>query len=857
MSCRTTPAGSAFTSYARFANGSVLSDVATLSTFHRLRSLYQGRSPEDRRAYTDEDYRGLIQRQMERVRNLRNLSEARRESMLARLQQAYDDPNLPDQSTLYALFNLNPTIRSRGNAQDRFISNYAARFEITREEALNRWREIENSIDRSRSAPNPTTFTEENQTLARDMDLPRDPGSVHAMSVMNDELNVREMIVASNAVQRIERSVSDIPVDEKRTITEYGYDPRSGRLEVVVHDNENGEQVFAYRDISEEDYNSHINAGEADFVLWWRDTIHGSSEHAYSTSLEAAQAGRAPRCTVCGQFADMRHSCPVLPEPTRFTSYSGRWTRQDVELPRPADPSNPDAEPGSYHWNYRLPGAMRLREAFQEGPVRVPLSEWMRNWTPDGYEHARLNGSLMAYRTEEGEVAFNVAELNCSCDSYNETGQCRHIDGATMALRRRLIPPQRRPLSSLTPAERAERQAEAERRANERAEQARQAASNDWTRNEETLAEARRTWRSSSEILYSENTEAFEVAFRAASESASNESPNIPYQRENALDGMATRGSGQAFGVEIEYDFPPSMSYHERREANNAIGRELFAAGLASSPSQLGYGASRRLGFRDTHNDGSGNSNWSFERDGSVGGGELVTPAMYDEPETWERLETAIDILKRHGAVTSRKAGAHVHVGTGTYNGDSSKYTELARLMTQHEDVMLRLASDPHRGKHRNTHYTSPLREVPVEGFSDLTQAKRWQGGRTSALNMTSTARQGEDSSKDHVEFRVFDASLHAGALQGQIKTAVAMTNAAARIAGEGPTKRTKEPAGSHSERAKARGRRRLTSEDLAEDTATFRSLLDTLFTRKADKDQLISMFAHTKWSTVSSRRRY
>jgi hypothetical protein len=825
-----------------------MSDVATLSTFHYLRSLHQSRSEDQRRSYTEEDYRSLLQRQMDRVRNLRGVSDSRRESMLARLQQAHDDPSVPDQATLYALFNLNPTIRSRGNAQDRFAGNYARQFGITREEALARWRELEDSIDRSRSAADPHTFTEENIARARELDLPRDSGSVHAMAVMNDELEVREILAAGSAVQRINRDVADIRVDDQRTITEYGYDPRSERLEIVVHDSEHGEQVFAYRNVSEDEYHQHLAAGDDAFQSWWQNTIHGSSAHSYDTALEAAEAGRAPRCTVCGQFADSLHSCPVLPEPRTFGAYTGRWTRQEFTFPTSPDSENPDRNRG---WSYRLPGAMRLRQAFESGPVRVPISEWIRSWSADGYEHARINGDLMAYRTPEGEMAFNVAGLNCSCQAFQDTGQCPHVEGATLAMRRRLIPPQRRPLSSLTPAERAEREAEAARRASERVAAAERAAETDWTRNEETLAEARRTWRQNSEVLYSEDSAGFETVFRAAMESADNESPNIPYQRDNALDGMAQRGSGQAFGVEIEYDFPSSMSYHERRRANEEIGRELYEAGLASSPSQLGYGASRRLGFRDTHTDASGNSNWSFERDGSVGGGELVTPAMYDEPETWERLEKAVEILNRHGAVTSKKAGAHVHVGTGNYQGDSGKYTELARLMTQHEDVMLRIAADPRRGRHRNTHYTSPLRSVPMEGFSDLSQAKRWQGSRTAALNLSSTARPGEDSSKDHVEFRVFDASLHAGALQSQIKTAVAMTNAAARIAGDSPTQRGKEVAGSHADRAKARGRRRLTSEDIAEDTATFRSLLDTLFTRKVDKDQLISVFAHTKWSTV------
>lgn len=850
MSCRTTPAGSAFTSYARFANGSHLSDVATLSTFHYLRSLHQGRDPETRRSYSDEDYRALLRRQLDRVHRLTHLSEARRNSMIARLEQALNDPSTPDQATLYALHNLNPTIRDRGRSQQTFLMEYSRTTGVSYTDALESWRTHENSIDRSRSAANPDTFTDENRARARELGIPQDPGSVHAMAMLDQELEIHDIAQAMSQPQRIERISSNISADGY-TITEHGFDPRSGRLEIVAVDASGETHFWSYRDVSEEDYNWGVGG---DLGAWWSTAIHGNAQHAYANRREAARAGIAPRCAVCGQFANASHACPVLPEPTIFSSYSGRWTRQEVIAPEEALTDANGYTISNGRFQIRLPGAMRIREAFSNGPIRVPISEWFSHFATNAetgdrrYQNARIHGEILAYRNEEGEIAFNVAGLTCSCDAYVNNGSCPHVDMSALALRSRLIPPTRTPARNLTPEERAERIAEAQRLAEA-------AAASDWTRNEETLAEARRTWRRDSEVVYSEDFEAFESAYTAAVERASaSETPSISYMREDALGGMAARGSGQAFGVEIEYDFPSSMGWAERQSANRQIGIELHAAGLASEPTQQGYGASRRYGFRDTHKTRDGVSTWSFERDGSVGGGELVTPAMYDEPETWEKLEKAVEILTRHGAVTSRKAGAHIHVGTASYQGDGSKYTELARLMTQHEDVMLRVAADPNRGTHRNTQYTSPLSEVPVDGFSDVSAAKRWQSSRTRALNLMSVKNTGEDHTGDHVEFRIFDSSLNAGTIQAQIRTAVAMTNAAARIAGEGPTARKKEVAGSHADRAKARGRRRMTSEDIKEDTSTFRSLLDTLFTRKADKDQLIEVFAHTKWVKRSGR---
>lgn len=853
MSCRTTPAGSAFTSYARFANGSRLSDVATLSTFHYLRSLYQSRSEDQQRIYTDEDYRGLLRRQRDRVARLTQVSEARRNSMLARIDQALNDPSTPDQSTLYALHNLNPTIRDRGRGLQTFLMEYARTTGASFNEAQEKWTAHENSIDRSRSALPPETFTEANQARARELGLPRDPGSVHAMAMLDQEIEIHDIAVAMAAPQRIERSPISASI-EGMTLLEQGYDPRSNRLEVRVRDANGNEHTWAYQNIESGDY-SNASASSDSFASWWSSSIHGNAAHAYDSPREAARAGVAPRCTVCGQFANSSHACPVLPEPTHFSSYAGRWTRQDVAIPDELR-TNPDGYMlQGNDFRVRLPGAMRLREAFRAGPVRVSISEWFSSYTlhPETgdrrWNNARLSGNLMAYRNEEGQIAFNVAELTCSCDAFQANNTCAHVNLTVSALRQRLIPPVRSASRSLTPEERAERAAEAQRLAEA-------AAASDWTRNEATLAEARRTWRSDSEVIYSDDFDSFETTYNAAVErAAAAETPQISYMRDNALGGLAVRGSGQAFGVEIEYDFPSSMGWAERNNANRQIGIELHAAGLAAEPTQQGYGASRRYGFRDTHATRSGVSTWSFERDGSVGGGELVTPAMYDEPETWEKLEKAVEILTRNGAVTSRKAGAHIHVGTASYQGDGAKYTELARLMTQHEDVMLRIAADPNRGTHRNTAYTAPLSDVPVSGFADVSAAKRWQSSRTKALNLMSVQNTGSDHTGDHVEFRIFDSSLNAGAIQAQIRTAVAMTSAAARIAGEGPTSRGKEIAGSHADRAKARGRRRLTSDDLKDDTATFRSLLDTLFTRKADKDQLIELFAQTKWVKKTARR--
>jgi hypothetical protein len=839
MSCRTTPAGSAFTSYARIANGSVVSDVATLSLFHYLRSRHQGQDTETRRSYTREQYDELLTRQRQRVERLNGISDARRQSIIERLDAART-AEMPDQSTVYALFNLNPTVRERGQGLQRFLREVSNELSISYDEAATKFKTLEDSIDRSRGAQAPSTYTEENIAEARRRQIATETGSVHAMATLIVEMQNIRVTTALNAVQRIEqRNQLEQPREMPSsglTVSAYGYDRYSGRLEITVID-ENGEsRNLAYRNVPESVMN------ESDLVAYWEQEILGNPEYMYATQYDADIDSAAGRCGICGQFANNSHSCPVSGMNVReFGHYGVRNTQQHTTVLSVDENGNEIVREISVS----LPAARAIREAYNEsGAIKFGVSQWFQSYDANQrYHSARVYGDILAYRDESGNLVISTAGANCNCSEFRENGTCEHINYITQATRQRLLPPQRAARRAATPEER-------EALARERQALLEATLARDWSRKDDLLAEARSTWNNNAEVKYSEQYDDFLSVYNAAVEAKKNNdnNPVIPFERENALGEWAKRGSGQAFGVELEYEFPPSMSWQERNEAQRRIGQELFAAGLASSQSQLGYGASKRNGFRDTHKQSDGTSNWSWERDGSVNGGELVTPAMYDEPETWENIDKAVEILTRNGAVASRKAGAHVHVGTSMYNGDPKKYAELARMMTQHEDVMIRLASDPKRGTHRNNGYSSVLEEVPVDGFQDVGALRNWQRSRTRVLNFGGVSS--EDSRKDHPEFRIFDSTLNSGAIQAQIKVAVAMTHAAARISDDtGGTKRPKEPHGSHAQRLKALGKRTLTGEALKEDTTTFRSLIDTLFTSKKDKDQIISIFAQTKWS--------
>ena len=618
-------------------------------------------------------------------------------------------------------------------------------------------------------------------------------------------------------------------------VKEIGADPRNGRIEYLILDTNTGEsKVYAYQNKPLAiKYNQEILDLDLDFDTaydgtYWAQNIRGRSQYEYISPEAEALAGVAMRCSECGQFSTVNHGCPMRSEPQVLTCDStvSLWSNQIVE---PVDRSLNRYSPIKVN----LPPIREFRNALLTGAVKV------EGIMVGGYRQS-VQGNLTAYLDEEYALKINTAELICECETYTTNGTCPHIANVVKGVKIRLDPAVES-LQGKTPAKKQQIIAKAVAKLTaEGATNKEKIFASDWTRKEATLEEAKKNWILESEVLYSQDFSVFEQDYlKAVEERKEKGEPIIAYAKENVLNGMATRASGQGFGVELELVFPRTMSHEDQKLARAKIGRELFEANLTSVPDQTGYHSAQRNGYKDTHVDANGLGNWSWETDGSVAG-ELVSPTMYDEPETWDKLEQAINILRKNGAIPSTNAGSHVHVGTGFYNGSPEKYTELARMFTQHEDVLFRLAADPVRGSHRMTSYASPTPAVPNNGYTDVRSASYAMGRR--ALNYGHVS----GNRSDHPEFRIFDSSLNPGVVQAQIKLAVAMTHAAVRQAEQGGTKRSKEALGSHVNRVKAMGSETIS---LEEETTTLRSLLDTLFKRHEDKAQLVSVFANTKWS--------
>lgn len=350
-------------------------------------------------------------------------------------------------------------------------------------------------------------------------------------------------------------------------------------------------------------------------------------------------------------------------------------------------------------------------------------------------------------------------------------------------------------------------------------------------------------------VLYAENHSAFQAVYRVARDRFKNgENPlTETYQTQNVL---PFHEEPIPFGIEIEFDAGSGYENGEWDDdadsyTDSALAQTFFDRGWTPSPHQEEYHARYNSTSR-SHQGG-----WRFEQDGSVSGGEMISPILTDTQETWNTLRDVIQTVKDHGGVASRQVGAHVHVDTTTIQDDVVKFTRLLRMFWIFEDVLFRLAANPHRtGFHRGISYCAP-NVLQTSGYEDLRTLVRNNGTHTYAINTSSVTSYGVG----HVEMRLWDGSLDPAVVQAHVKISVAMVAAASNPDIDAILETlAPEPRGTH-----RRARREIDENNRAGtnlsgrawkgDTERFRQFMDVLFTRSEDKAQIATLFAMNKWA--------
>ena len=249
---------------------------------------------------------------------------------------------------------------------------------------------------------------------------------------------------------------------------------------------------------------------------------------------------------------------------------------------------------------------------------------------------------------------------------------------------------------------------------------------------------------------------------------AAGKSP-VPFFVDDAADEAA---SLVPFGVEIEFDLVENdpdvpWSFVPVSVRQELIGRDLYAAGLTDSPTQHSY---HEPGVVPT----AAFNGWRYTHDPTVHG-EVVSPVMTSRTAaTWRSVHRVVEIIAQYGARPTARAGAHVHVGTG---GERSTVERLSEWFNYFVEEAFRLSTNPREDEHRGTTQGVPDWTPSSEHIPDAERLFDSNRPTKTALNVSQV--RGEPS--DHVEFRLFDASLHLGTIQAQVKWAIGMVLASMR----------------------------------------------------------------------------
>ena len=833
MTCRQSRLSSATITLARCTG---LSDSQILGINHNLMnegSQFEGTT-------TAEDWNAVIDSFIAQIQDGRIAVPPRSSDPISRLEAARTET--PDGSRIYAALNIMGRATLSAKSHDRYILFLARRLGLSQEATQRDWEEHYREAELDSSLKASDSFIADWDSELGSANFLRDRKSLYAYEQMEarrseyDANGEREVI----ALRHYEISPSESDYGVIRVSV-----AQSGEhLELLERYSDGTEQLHFYNlnDLEDADLKDYLVNYDEDSI--WDSSVREQLDNAriaYRTNAEVDNVRYRYRCASCGQFASrVSHACPVIGSEEAINADIQRIT---TGTPAATFPTLPRAE-SHYLFNegmlVNMPHIDTLsREGEREGDIRFEVAARIDGFEVEGLLHMEYDSDEAAFWV--GAPTRIDRRMRCLCPDYQNNQSCHHIDEivsyVNSVVNNEVSPEVREFQNGQVLADIAIEHSESE------------SAIEEAQNNYPTL-----------KVSFAENVEVFEEMYKEAKkarkkfEEGEGEFP-VPYVKENALMGFATRESGRGFGIEIEYAFPNDMDYNEVNDAKDRIGQELYALGLTQSSNQGGYGASHGW-YRDQHARG-----WSYESDFSTGGrdgqqgGEIVSPVMYDEPETWENIEKICEILKRNGAFASRGTGQHVHVGLNDYDHKVANHNRLLNSYSRNEDLIYRLSMNPERGRHRGFGYCRP-NELPSTPYARISAAAAAHNSHGSALNMQSVS--GRDS--DHIEFRTFDSTLNPSIIQTQIALSVLMVEGALRGTNNPAPVEGKVPLG---KRLELNPRRRaLSGEAWDETTLGTRQFIDEFIPQPSENvkentliKQVVGLFAMTKWQTQASRR--
>jgi rRNA maturation endonuclease Nob1 len=834
MTCRESKLSSATITLARCSG---LRDVQLLSINHDL--MEEAHSLEGQG--TPETWNAVIDSYIAQIQDGSLVVPNRAANPISRLEAARTEQ--PSAERIYAALHVISRAQTSANSHNNYILNSARILGISEESAARSWNEHCEDAERNSALKASEDFINDWTSVQGRNNFIRDRRSLYAY----EQLESRKKEMLQNGEREL-IALRHYEITSEAGYVRFSVSPNGEYAELVqrreVSTGEYRDVLTAYRLSDLEELNPDLK----DYLVNYDETSTWDDANAasllwvaYREQSEIDNARWRSRCATCGQFVSLSaHACPVTGSaeaisediarittgttPPRFTTLpllNTHYLVNDGMLVNMPDLNNLIAQ-GESEGDVRFEAAARIDSYLVEGVLHM--------------EHDTDEDSFWV-----GAPTRIDRRMRCTCIDYQNSHSCPHVDEVVEYINsvvNREVSPEIREFQNgeVLSAIAVENAA-----------------------SEIAIEEANSSYPTLKKS-FAENPELFQDMYKEARlarkrwEEGEGEFP-VPYVKENALMGFGTRESGRGFGIEIEYAFPNDMPYDEVRQASFRIGEELYNLGLTSEMRQGGYGASHGW-YRDYHSRG-----WSYESDFSTGGsdgqqgGEIVSPVMYDEPDTWENIEKVCEILTRNGAFASKGSGNHVHVGLTEYDHRVANHNRLLNTYARNEDLIYRLSVNPDRGRHRGFGYCQPnsLASTP---YARISAASAGNNSHGTAINMQSVS--GRDS--DHIEFRTYDSTLNPSIIQTQIAMSVLMVEGALRGNSNPAPAEGRVPLG---HRLGLNPRRRvLTGAAWDETTSPVREFIDELIPQHSEDvknnhliRQVVSLFAMTKWQTQASRR--
>jgi len=241
----------------------------------------------------------------------------------------------------------------------------------------------------------------------------------------------------------------------------------------------------------------------------------------------------------------------------------------------------------------------------------------------------------------------------------------------------------------------------------------------------------------------------------------------------------------QTFGIELE---------------TTGLGREKTAKATADHFSTTAHYVGTHLGnWEVPMPDGR---KWTVERDGSVTdpSAEVVSPVC-----RWEDIEMVQEVvraIRKAGAKVDGSCGIHIHIGLGEHTPESLR--RLVNIINAKEDLLTQaLGISPSR-RHQwckpveqdflqrlNTRKPRTMEAFAAIWYNERHWAYRaashYDGSRYHLLNLHATFST--ERPAHTIEFRAFNATLHAGEIKSYIQLCMAISHKALSSKAASPTR--------------------------------------------------------------------